>query len=536
MPDGLATLGTVDAPTAPRLDCPSAIAIDDRGVVVDLPRARRPRASASPTRSAPTATRSATASRRSPATAPTRSCCSSRARRPGSCSCRSRGGCRRASSPSSSRSRSPRCCSSRTSSPRSPGPRSSAWRRCGCPSPRSARTASSSGCRIRPSRPASPRAARRRRRRPLLIVFTSGTTSRAEGRRAHARELLLDEPLAVEDVGVTHRRRRAGGPAAVPRRRLEHPAAAGLVDGRDRRARAHVRPRAACSHLIAGAPHHDDDGRAGELPVPRAAPRLPGTDLSSLGHAVVGGAPMPPALLRTWHARGVSLTQGYGLTEASPNVLCLPDDEAASPRRLGRRAVRARRRRGRRRGDRGTARRRGRGRAARARTGGLRRLLPRPRATAEAIRGGWLHTGDLVRRDADGYFTIVDRLRTSTSRAARASPRRGRGRAHGPPGGRRRRRRGRARRPRGARPASRGSCCRPGRDHGRRGARGVRRVARSRRYKVPRDVHFIDEMPRSTAAKALRRVARGARRAARGGGAGRSRGDRRRRLAEGASR
>lgn len=53
-------------------------------------------------------------------------------------------------------------------------------------------------------------------------------------------------------------------------------------------------------------------------------------DLSTLRHAIVGGAPMPAPLLRTWHRRGVALTQGYGLTEASPNVLCLADDEARS--------------------------------------------------------------------------------------------------------------------------------------------------------------------------------------------------------------
>jgi len=33
----------------------------------------------------------------------------------------------------------------------------------------------------------------------------------------------------------------------------------------------------------------------------------------------------------------------------------------------------------------------------------------RPDATEQTIRGGWLHSGDLGRRDADGYFYVVDR-------------------------------------------------------------------------------------------------------------------------------
>src|SRR5262249_55634125 len=32
-----------------------------------------------------------------------------------------------------------------------------------------------------------------------------------------------------------------------------------------------------------------------------------------------------------------------------------------------------------------------------------------PAETAAVLRGGWLYTGDLARRDRDGYFTIVDR-------------------------------------------------------------------------------------------------------------------------------
>jgi acyl-CoA synthetase (AMP-forming)/AMP-acid ligase II len=32
-----------------------------------------------------------------------------------------------------------------------------------------------------------------------------------------------------------------------------------------------------------------------------------------------------------------------------------------------------------------------------------------PEATTEALRNGWMHTGDLAFRDADGYLHLVDR-------------------------------------------------------------------------------------------------------------------------------
>ncbi|MFD7307671.1 class I adenylate-forming enzyme family protein [Promicromonospora sp. NPDC059942] len=140
-------------------------------------------------------------------------------------------------------------------------------------------------------------------------------------------------------------------------------------------------------------------------------PGFAAADLSSLRHAVVGGAPMPEPLLRAWHRRGVALTQGYGLTEAGPNVLCLPDDVARD--RVGSAGVPyphvevavadpvtgehlA-----------GTA------------TGELLVRGPsvfagyfrEPEATAASFAGGWLRTGDLVERDTDGYYRVVDRLK-----------------------------------------------------------------------------------------------------------------------------
>ena len=35
----------------------------------------------------------------------------------------------------------------------------------------------------------------------------------------------------------------------------------------------------------------------------------------------------------------------------------------------------------------------------------------KPEETAEAFRGGWFHSGDLVRQDDDGYYYVVDRLK-----------------------------------------------------------------------------------------------------------------------------
>jgi fatty-acyl-CoA synthase len=130
-------------------------------------------------------------------------------------------------------------------------------------------------------------------------------------------------------------------------------------------------------------------------------PAFASTDLGSLRRAVVGGAPMPEALLRTWAERGAEIVQGYGLTEAAPNVLCLPPEDAM------RRAGWA-------------------GKPypfVEVRLSAEEELLVRgrnvfpgywcnPAATAEVFDAdGWLRTGDVAERDAEGNYRIKGRLK-----------------------------------------------------------------------------------------------------------------------------
>ena len=141
-------------------------------------------------------------------------------------------------------------------------------------------------------------------------------------------------------------------------------------------------------------------------------PGFADADLWSLRRAVVGGAPMPETLLETWHERGVEIVQGYGLTEAAPNVLCLPPEDAARKRGFAGKpyphvdvALRDPES-----GRLLDGRRRGRARRAAARTSSPATGAT-PRRPQAAFADGWLLTGDVAARDEEGYYRIVGRTK-----------------------------------------------------------------------------------------------------------------------------
>jgi long-chain acyl-CoA synthetase len=131
-------------------------------------------------------------------------------------------------------------------------------------------------------------------------------------------------------------------------------------------------------------------------------------DTSSLRNCITGGASMPVEVLRGFEdAFGATVLEGYGLSETSPvassnhphmerkpGSIGTPlegvemrvvdeNDEPVAQGEVGEIVIRGH--------------------------NIMKGYWQRPDATAEAMRGGWFHSGDMARTDEDGYFYIVDR-------------------------------------------------------------------------------------------------------------------------------
>ncbi len=137
-------------------------------------------------------------------------------------------------------------------------------------------------------------------------------------------------------------------------------------------------------------------------------PEFDSYDLTSLRTCLVGGAPCPVTVLEFFQARGFRFQEGFGMTETAPIVSVLAGEDVVRKNgSVGKpclhvevRVVDE--------ADREVER------------GGVGELVVRapnvmlgywnrPEASAEALRGGWMHTGDLARVDEENFIYVVDR-------------------------------------------------------------------------------------------------------------------------------
>jgi long-chain acyl-CoA synthetase len=133
-------------------------------------------------------------------------------------------------------------------------------------------------------------------------------------------------------------------------------------------------------------------------------------DLSFIRVVVSGASALDPTVRAAFQEHApCHIVEGYGLTEAGPCTHVNPVDERNRPGTIGlplpdteARIV-----------DQATG-------SEELPNGAVGELIIRgpqvmkgyynnPEETALALRDGWLYTGDLAKRDADGFFTIVDR-------------------------------------------------------------------------------------------------------------------------------
>nr|VFJ53880.1 MAG: fatty-acyl-CoA synthase [Candidatus Kentron sp. DK] len=245
---------------------------------------------------------------------------------------------------------------------------------------------------------------------PYCLLYTSGTTGRPKGAMISHRQVLWNCINTVASWGLTDR---DVSPIFVP---LFH--AGGLfafltplfyIGGRIVLARGleveqslKVIEQERCT-VILGVPT-----------IYRMwldSPLFPEMDFRHVRFFISGGAPCPKPLISAWReAKGVVFRQGYGLTEVGPNCFTMTDEDSVPKTgSVGRPIFHSHMRII----D---------GEGREVPTGEVGELLiagphvcsgywNNPEATAEAIRDGWFHTGDMAWRDEDGFYYIVGRFK-----------------------------------------------------------------------------------------------------------------------------
>jgi len=141
------------------------------------------------------------------------------------------------------------------------------------------------------------------------------------------------------------------------------------------------------------------------------APEFASVDLSLVRWLISGGAPLPLYIIEAYQKRGVVFRQGYGLTEVGVNCFAMTnEDSVRKAGSIGKPLM-------------FTQARLADGDGNEVRPGEVGELWLRgphvsngywnnPAATAAALNAdGWFHTGDLARRDSEGFFTIAGRAK-----------------------------------------------------------------------------------------------------------------------------
>jgi len=254
--------------------------------------------------------------------------------------------------------------------------------------------------------------------RAVAIVFTSGSTGLPKGALFRSRQL---RAIARIDLGADAADRWGGGGAILATTQLPHIGVMTklgwyLQTGSTMWMLGRWRADDVLQ-LVADTGMRSIGGVAPQIALLLRSPLLGELDMSAVDTLVVGGAMSPPALVREARRRfGARYSIRYSSTESGGVGLATAfdagDEEALHTIGRPRPGVDAR--------IVGEASHDGGGVPDELPDGEIGELALRsaaqmdgywgdPAATAEAIRGGWLYTGDLARRDATGCYHLVGR-------------------------------------------------------------------------------------------------------------------------------